>query len=112
MSRIKAPFKLYEGSKSKDKHIRKTSSMMLNQNYLSLKPSSIIIYDYMKLWACGNEEFDFSISMGKKTPIKSTTTINNAIDELVKKGFIDIVKASTGGGHIPRRFRFSSRWLN
>ena len=66
MSRKKAPFKDYEGSKQNDKHIRKTENMMLSDNYLKLSNSAKVVYDYMKLWACGNLEFQYAKSLAEK----------------------------------------------
>ena len=111
MSRgLKAPFHPYEGEKIKDRHIRLTKSMLDNKNFKSLKSSSKILYIYMKLWACGNSEFDYSKSLG--TNIVSPATVTTAIKELVKKGFIERVYFSTGGGHKPNRYRFSSNWYS
>ena len=66
MSRKKAPFKDYEGSKQNDKHIRKTENMMLSDNYLKSSNSAKVVYDYMKLWACGNLEFQYAKSLAEK----------------------------------------------
>lgn len=109
MSRgTKAPFKSYEGSKQKDKHIRLTKSMLDNENFKSLKPNSKILYIYMKLWACGKEEFDYSISLGSN--IVSPATAISSTRELVQKGFIDRVYFSEGGGHKPNRYKLSNKW--
>lgn len=109
MSRaLKAPFKDYEGIKSKDKHIRLTKSMMDNENFKKLKPSTVIVYMYMKLWANGEKEFDYSKSLGSK--VVSQMTYTNAIKELIEKGFIERVYFSDGGGHRPNRYKFSDKW--
>lgn len=109
MSRgLKAPFKDYEGKKSKDKHIRITKNMMDNENFRKLKPTSIKLYMYMKLWANGEIEFNYSRSLGSN--ILSPMTVSNAIKELIEKGFIERVFFSNGGGHKPNRYKFSSNW--
>lgn len=110
MSRgMKAPFKLYEGKKTKDKHIRLTKSMMNHKNFKELKYSSIIVYMYMKLWANGEAEFDYAKSLGSN--IVSPATFTSATKELIKKGFIERVYFSNGGGHKSNRFKFSDKWL-
>ena len=110
MSRaLKAPFKSYEGAKHKDKHIRLTKSMLDSKVFKSLKPNSKILYMYMKLWACGNDEFDYSISLGNN--IVSSSTVISSIRELVEKGFIERVYFSNGGGHKSNRYKFSNNWL-
>ena len=109
MSRaLKAPFKDYEGTKSKDKHIRLTKSMMNSENFKKLKPCTIIVYMYMKLWANGEKEFDYSKSLGSK--VVSQMTYTNAIKELIEKGFIERVYFSDGGGHRPNCYKFSDKW--
>lgn len=111
MSRaLKAPFKTYEGRKTKDKHIRITKDMMDSKVFKSLKPSSMKLYEYMKLWANGEIEFSYSKSLGSN--VVSSSTYSSAIKELIDKGFIDRVNFSNGGGHETNRFRFSSRWTN
>ena len=110
MSRgLKAPFKEYEGKKTKDKHIRITKSMMDNENFKKLKPSTIIVYMYMKLWANGEVEFAYSKSLGSK--IVSPMTFSKAVKELIEKGFIERVYFSNGGGHKPNRYKFSNNWI-
>ena len=106
--RLKAPFKSYEGAKEKDKHIRLTKDMLNSSNFKSLKNSSKILYMYMKLWACGKEEFTYSISLG--TNILSQATVIAAIRELIQKGFIERTYFSNGGGHKANGYKFSNRW--
>lgn len=109
MSRgLKAPFKDYEGNKTKDRHIRLTKNMMDNKNFKSLKSSSILVYIYMKLWANGQQEVDYSKSLG--STIVSPMTFSSAIKELIEKGFIERVYFSNGGGHKPNRYKFSNSW--
>lgn len=110
MSRgTKAPFKRYEGAKEKDRHVRLTKSMLDSKVFKSLKYSSMILYIYMKLWASGEEEFDYAKSLGEN--ILSPATVSSSIKELIKKGFIERVYFSTGGGHKPNRYKMSSNWL-
>ena len=109
MSRgMKAPFKSYEGKKAKDKHIRLTQDMLNSINFKSLKQSSKVLYMYMKLWSCWNEEFDYSISLGSN--ILSQATVISSTRELIEKGFIEKVYFSNGGGHKPNRYKLSNKW--
>lgn len=110
MSRgLKAPFKNYEGIKSKDKHIRLTKSMMDSEKFKKLKPATVKVYMYMKLWANGEIEFDYSKSLGSN--IVSPMTFSNAVKELIEKGFIERIYFSNGGGHKANRYKFSDNWL-
>jgi len=107
MSRgLKAPFKNYEGRKKKDRNIRITKDMMDNEIFKSLKPSSMKLYMYMKLWAKGEIEFSYSKSLGSK--VVSPATYSLAIKELIEKGFIERIKFSNGGGHEPNSYKFSN----
>ena len=109
MSRgLKAPFKSHEGRKRKDKHIRLTKDMLMSKIYISLKESSKTLFNYMKLWANGEDEFDYSVSLG--TNVVSPRTVTTAIRELIDKGFIERVYFSNGGGHKPNRYKFSNKW--
>ena len=111
MSRgTKAPFKRYEGAKEKDRHVRLTKSMLDSKAFKSLKYSYMILYIYMKLWACGKIEFDYAKSLGER--ILSPATVTKAIRELVDKGFIERVHFSNGGGHTPNTYKFSTNWLD
>lgn len=111
MSRgIKAPFKRYEGEKTKDVHVRLTKSMLMNKTFMELSSNAKIIYIYMKLWAIGKEEVDYAVSLGCK--LVSQATVIKAIRELIEKGFIERVYFSNGGGHKSNRYKFSSKWIN
>lgn len=108
MSRgTKAPFKSYEGKKQKDKHIRLTKNMLDNENFKSLKASSIVLYLYMKMWASGEEEFNYAISLGEN--IMSRKTVISSIKELIQKGFIEKT-AIYNKSHKPNTYRFSNKW--
>lgn len=107
MPRKKAPFKDYEGSKQNDKHIRKTQDMMMSESYLSLSHTAKVVYDYMKLWACGNTEFYYAKELSKK--YMSPTTFLTAKDELIEKGFIELIETNPFA-HIPNKYKFSSKW--
>ena len=85
MSRKKAPFKSYEGLKQNDKHIRITDSMMMSKPYLALSSNAKVLYSYMKLWACGREEFEYTVALSSK--IMSPNTFLKARNELVNNRF-------------------------
>ncbi len=111
MSRgLKAPFYPHEGRKIKDKHIRLTFDMMMSKNYLSLSASAKEVYSYMKLWACGNIEVDYSWKLASKY-IGGNNTYLKAKDELIKKGFIQCVRTSKCS-RLPNRYKFVSDWQN
>lgn len=107
MPRKRAPFYPYEGRKIKDKHIRVTEDMMLHSNYLKLSASAKVVYSYMKLWACGDIEFDYPISLALKYTSKNTFL--RAKEELIENGFIEVVYISKLG-NISNRYKFSTNW--
>ena len=84
-------FKSYEGAYPTDRHIRLTHNMLMSDICINLSASAFRLYCYMKLIACGKEEFEFATScaVGKHKIFQSKTTFNNARNELITKGFID-----------------------
>lgn len=92
----------------KEPYISLTKSMLNNEKWLDLSYSSKIIYIYMKLWSYGRQEFKFSYSLSLKI-VKSRTTFKKSIDELVNKGFIEIIKISRIPG-IGTVYKFSDKW--
>lgn len=103
-------FKEYEccNFDNRDNYLLITKSMMLNDNYISLNSSSKILYHYMKLWSCGNEQFKYSYKLACIV-IGSRTTVYRSINELEKKGFIEIVSKSKQVGY-SSIFKFSNKW--
>ena len=87
MSRKNAPFKSYEGKKAKDKHVRLTADMMLSKAYLELSDSAKAVYNYMKLYSCGSDTFEYPVSLALKYTSKSTFL--RVKDELIEAGFIE-----------------------
>lgn len=84
--------------------------MMISNAYLNLSYTAMILYNYMKLWACGNLEFEYSWSKAKKI-FKSNTTYIRAKDELVKGGFIDCIRTCKCS-RLPNKYKFISEWQN
>lgn len=103
----KTLFHPYESKKQEDDFIRLTKTMMLHKKYLSLKASSKVLYSYMKMWGYPKNEVDYSISLAKD--FMSSNTFLDARDELVQKGFLDVVGIFRGS-HTPNKYRFSDRW--
>jgi len=109
MSRgVKAPFKSYEGRKYKDKHIRLTNDMMQHDMFKSLQYTSQVLYLYMKLWACGEIEFEYSWRLASNV-LKSSRTYQSAKKELIAKGFIIITRTCKCSDQ-PNRYKFVSEW--
>lgn len=109
MSKRKTPFLPYEGRKANDKHIRITHSMLISEPFKGLSKSAIILYIYMKDWACGRSEFEYPQSLCKD--ILSSATFWSCVDELEQAGFIEVKKR----GRLTRYkniYRFSSKWLS
>lgn len=109
MSRgLKAPFKPYEGQKSKDKHVRITNSMLTHKKYIELTYSAQVLYIYMKAWSCGNQEFEYSWSLAKKI-IKSNRTYISSKNELIEAGFIECIRTCKCS-KFPNKYRFVNSW--
>lgn len=102
-------FKPYEGRRPEDKHLRMTRDMLTDPVYMGLSSSAKVLYQYMKLWAIGQDTVQYAASMTRD--IMDSKTHRKARDELVEKGFIDYTN-----GHRAKYLRetaeyeFSSRW--
>lgn len=110
--RRKTPFRLFESKKEKDKHVRLAKSMLLDKKFIELSKSAKILYIYMKLWAGGQEEFQYAKSLATSLGIISGGTFVKAVRELIQKGFIVKKHITTGGAHIPNTYEFSANWLD
>lgn len=83
--------------------------MLMSRAYLNLSYTAKGLYSYMKLWACGNLEFEYSWIMAKIL-FKSNTTYISANDELIKWGFIDCIRTCKCFRQ-PNKYKFVSDWL-
>lgn len=111
-SKKKKQFREFESSNwqedFKERYVSFTQSLLLSERWLNLKPSSRELYQYMKLWSYGKQEFEFSYTLALKI-VSSKSTIKTSIDDLVKNGFIEIIKCSKRPG-IGTTYKFSSNW--
>jgi len=103
-------FRRYEGLHEKDKHLRLTKYMLDHPKYVRLSASAKVLYNYMKLWACGRDTVEYSASMAKDF-IKSNTTFFKARDELIEGGFIEYIN-SHRAQHMRETaiYQFSAKW--
>ena len=108
MSARKAPFYLYEGRKTKDRHIRLTKDMLTHKRYLALSSSAKTLYQYMKLWGRGEKEFEYSWRLASNL-FGSNVTYINARNQLINEGFIEST-FTCYGEFKPKKYRFSSKW--
>lgn len=102
------PFMPYEGKKAKDRHIRLTKHMMGHESYINLNYSSQKLYNYMKLWASGRKEIEYSWSQANKI-MGGKSTFKKAKTELENKGFIKCIRTSKCSRY-PNKYRFISDW--
>lgn len=68
----------------------------------------------MKIIAKGEEEFEFSASIGLGNlglSENSEKSVRSAIQELDKHGFIKRIGFSSGAGHTPNKYMFTSDWI-
>lgn len=116
------PFKPYEtarfsnnGKTLNEQHIRLTRSMLLSPAYKDLGKNATKILNAMKLIAKGEQEFEFSCSLGTEFLGISTESQKNvrlAIKKLIEHGFIKRIHFSNGVGHIPNKYSFDNAWIN
>ena len=108
-------FKPFEGRKEKERHIRLTMDMLMDETYMSLSNEAKTLYNYMKLWAYGSKEykdkgtFDYSTSLAMKVCRVSNKTAIKAMHELEEKGFIERQNNSAYSKETSK-WTFSSKW--
>lgn len=95
-----------------DKHVRLTQSMLMHKNYIGLSYPAKLLYQYMKLWACGQDTVEYAASLGQNIGIKSKTTFFKARDELINKGFIEYENSQLAKYRRETAiYKFSDKWL-
>lgn len=109
--RKKKQFASYESSAvvtdRQEPYIALTNSLMNNKNWLSLKPTSQILYCYMKMWSKGSNKVQYSYSLAQKI-IGSSRTVSNCLKELKEKGFIRMSEEATNNKGII--YEFIDEW--
>lgn len=108
-------FRPYEGKNKREKHIRLTNSMLTDEKYKALSSDAKVLYNYMKLWAYGSEEykkfgtFDYSISRVMAIVGVSVKTAVKCVKELEENGFIERMNNSKFSRETSK-FKFSDEW--
>lgn len=102
-------FRPYEGRFPDDKHLRLTKDMLMDPAYMELSSSAKVLYQYMKMWACGRDTVTYSASMAKG--LIDAKTFRKARDELVEAGFIDYINQYRARDmRETAEYQVSSRW--
>lgn len=115
-------FKNYEtvlrgsnGQTLNEQHIRLTRSLLLSPAYKDLGKNATKILNAMKIIARGENEFEFSSSLGVQylgLSNKSNKSVREAIKELHEHGFIKCIEFSNGSGRKSNKYQFISDWIS
>lgn len=104
-------FRLFEGRKSNDRHVRITGDMVSSGAWIDLKATSVKLYISLKLRYNGSDEdIEFPYTEAEKIGI-SKNCIKGCFDDLIKCGFIECTwngKAT----RTPNRYKLSDKWQN
>lgn len=92
----------------KEPYVCLTKSMITSEKWKQLNYASRELYIHMKLWSFGREEFKFSYSLALNV-VGSRTTIKKSINDLVKNGFIEVIRISRTPG-IGTIYKFTDKW--
>ena len=84
--------------------------MLMDKTFLSLSYSTVEIYMFMKLWAAGRDEVEYSWSNAHKV-LGSSSTFDKAKKELINKGFIKVIRTCKCSRE-PNMYKFISDWQN
>ena len=90
---------------AEDRLISIPHSLLINGNFMLLKPMSKIIYLYMLDYSFGSKTTCFPKS--EYTQITNCEGFANAIKELCEKGFIEVKDSRKG---LPNLYEFSEKW--
>lgn len=96
-----------ENSQKKKSFVPIPHTLLMNENFIRLKPSSKIIYIYMTDYANGEEYTIFPKSVYGK--ITSKQTFASSIKELTKFGFIETVVFGKST-RTENKYRFIDKW--
>ena len=103
-------FRLFEGRKTNDRHVRITSDMIASSAWADLKATSVKLYISLKLRYTGanRDSIEFPHSEVEKIGI-SKDCIKKCFDDLISHGFIEC----THQGRIsrtPNTYKLSEKW--
>ena len=108
----KKKFRYFESSEIQndfqEPYISITKSMLTSEKWRNLSYTARELYLNMKLWSYGREEFKFSYTLALNV-VSSTATVKKAIDDLVKNGFIEIIRISRNPG-VGTIYKFTNKW--
>lgn len=106
----KTKFKIWESAKANcddGRFMRMSNSLMLHPTTMSLSGSAYKVLGYMILESAGKRVFEFPRKKWRN--FMSNSTFQSAKNELIKKGYIELLES----GRItktPNLYRFSSGW--
>lgn len=104
------PFEQWETTKAdgiEKRYIRLGATLLASEKMRSLSPSAFKIYCYMRIESGGNRSFKFPHA--KYCSYMSKPTFIKARQELVDKGFIEIIQ-NNGNLRKANIYAFSDRW--
>lgn len=104
------PFEQWETTKAdgvEKRYIRLGATLMASEKMRSLSPSAFKIYCYMRIESGGNRSFKFPHA--KYCSYMSKPTFIKAKQELIDKGFIDVVQ-NNQNLRKANIYAFSDRW--
>jgi outer membrane receptor for ferric coprogen and ferric-rhodotorulic acid len=103
-------FRLFEGRKANDRHVRITQDMITSKAWTSLKATSVKLYISLKLRYTGTvqNEIEFPHTEVEKIGI-SKDCVKKCFDDLIKCGFIECVHNGRFD-RTPNKYKLSSVW--
>jgi hypothetical protein len=103
-------FRLFEGKKITERHVRITESMIASEAWMELKATSVKLYISLKLRYNGanQEGIEFPHSEVEKIGI-SKDCIKKCFDDLIEHGFIECVHQGRFS-RTPNKYKLSNKW--
>ena len=103
-------FRLFEGRKVNDRHVRITEDMIKSEAWAELKATSVKLYISIKLRYTGanRDDIEFPHTEAEKIGI-SKDCIKKCFDDLIKHGFIECTHQGRFS-RTPNKYKLSESW--
>jgi hypothetical protein len=106
------PFEQFESKYKEANHIRISKDMMRRRVWIELSPIGVKLYLYLKSKYRGKIEgslFKCTYKEIRKATGFYDKSIKSAFDDLIKKGFIEVVQ-NNQVRRLPNIYRYSDKW--
>ena len=103
-------FRLFEGRKTNDRHVRLTADMINSEAWRDLRATSIKLYIALKLRYNGENENEIELPYSEVEKIGiSKNRVKKCFDDLITHGFIEYAHQGRFS-RTANKYKLSSKW--